>query len=179
MRRSILWVIVGALLTLTIVSGAAALSMPTVRHLISGLWNLPDRMPALAGNSQVHYEPGAEDYAREAAALLPDAIARVEAAHGSPFAHPATVGVYATMDAYAAANGVGSIVPVGVTMFGRVNLSPKLFSPQRQRLRAILTHELSHAHIAGWIGGVAYIPCRTGSRKAWRSSSREAEALNW
>jgi hypothetical protein len=142
---------------LIVIGGGVALSMPAVRHLISGLWNLPDRLPALADNSPVHYEPGAEDYARDVAALLPDAIVRVEAAHGRPFAHPATVGVYATMEAYAAANGLGSTIPVGVTIFGRVNLSPKLFSPQRQRLRAALTHELSHAHIVGWIGQVAYL----------------------
>jgi hypothetical protein len=42
---------------------------------------------------------------------------------------------------------------VGVTFAGRVILSPKLFRPQHQRLRAILTHEMSHAHIQGWIGG--------------------------
>jgi hypothetical protein len=46
---------------------------------------------------------------------------------------------------------------VGVTFAGRVNLSPKLFRPQQQRLPAILTHELSHAHIQGWIGETAYI----------------------
>jgi hypothetical protein len=46
---------------------------------------------------------------------------------------------------------------VGVTAFGEVNLSPKLFRPQHQRLRAILTHELSHAHIQGWIGGYDYL----------------------
>jgi hypothetical protein len=120
------------------------------RHIMSGFWHVPDRLPALADNSQVHYEPAAEDYARDVAALLPDAIARVEAAHGRRFAHSVTVGVYATPEAYAAANGTGSVVPVGVTFFGRVNLSPKLFHPQRQRLPAILTHELSHAHIQGW-----------------------------
>jgi hypothetical protein len=156
-RRLVLWLVIGVPLTLIVIGGGAALSMPAVRHLISGLWNLPDRLPALAGNSQVHYEPGAEDYARDVAMLLPDAITRIEAVHGRPFAHPATVGVYATMEAYAAANSLGSTVPVGVTTFGRVNLSPKLFWPQHQRLRAILTHELSHAHIVGWIGGVAYI----------------------
>ena len=148
-------VVIGVPLTLTVIGGGAALSMPAVRHLISGLWNLPDRLPALAGNSQVHYEPGAEDYARDVAALLPDAITRIEAVHGRPFARPVTVGVYATMEAYSAANGLGSAVPMGVTTFGRVNLSPKLFWPQHRRLRAILTHELSHAHIQGWIGGYA------------------------
>src|SRR5579872_5551894 len=114
-------------------------------------------MPALPANGQVHYQPGAEDFAREVAALLPDALARVEAVHGRGFAHPVVVGVYATSEAYAAANGLGSAVPVGVTIFDRVHLSPKLFGPQRQRLRGILTHELSHAHIQGWIGEYAYL----------------------
>ena len=31
-----------------------------------------------------------------------------------------------------------------------MNLSPALYSKQRRRLPAILTHELSHAHIQGW-----------------------------
>ncbi|MEA2946245.1 MAG: hypothetical protein QOI40_1575 [Alphaproteobacteria bacterium] len=157
MRRHIFRVVIGVPLTLIVVCGGAALSMPTVRHLILGMWNSPDRLPALSDNSQVHYQPGAEDYARDVAALLPDAITRIETVQGRRFAHPVTVGVYATPDAYAAANGLGSAVPVGVTFAGRVNLSPKLFWPQRQRLRAILTHELSHAHIQGWIGAIAYI----------------------
>jgi hypothetical protein len=118
---------------------------------------MPDHLPALAANSQVHYQPAAEDFARDVAALLPDAIARVEAVHGRGFAHPVIVGVYATPEAYAAANGLGSAVPVGVTFLGRVNLSPKLFWPQHERLRAILTHELSHAHLQGWIGEYAYL----------------------
>jgi hypothetical protein len=105
----------------------------------------------------VHYQPGAEDFAREVAALLPDAITRVEDVHGRPFAHPVIVGVYATPEAYATANGLDSTVPVGVTIFDQVNLSPKLFGPQHQRLRGILTHELSHAHIQGWIGEYAYL----------------------
>jgi len=125
--------------------------------MIVGLWNTPDRLPALPANRQVHYQPGAEDFAYEVAALLPDAVRRIEAVHGRRFTHPVIVGVYATPEAYAVANGLGSAVPVGVTFAGRVNLSPKLFWKQRARLPAILTHELSHAHIQGWIGEVAYI----------------------
>ena len=161
MRRRILLALVGAPVALIAAGAGAALAVPVTRHLIQGLWNLPDRMPASPGNSRVHYEPGAEDFAREVAALLPAAIAQVEAVHGRPFAHPAVVGVYATPAAYAAANGLDSTGPLGVTIFGRVNLSPKLFGPQHQRLRAILTHELSHAHIQGWIGGYGadlYLP---------------------
>jgi hypothetical protein len=157
MRRRILWVVIGVPLALILLGAGTALAWPTTRHMISGLWNRPDRLPALSANPQVHYQPGAEDFAGEVAVLLPAAIARVEAVHGRPYAHPVIVGAYATPEAYAAANGTGSAIPVGVTFAGRVNLSPKLFGPQHQRLRAILTHELSHAHLQGWIGEIAYI----------------------
>jgi hypothetical protein len=92
MRRRIVWVIISVLLALIAIGAGTALSMPAVRHLISGFLNLPDRLPALADNHLVHYEPGAEDFARDVADLLPEAIARVEAVHGRPFAHPVTVG---------------------------------------------------------------------------------------
>lgn len=157
MRRRIVLAVIGAPLALVAIGAGAAFAVPRTRHMITGFLNMPEQMPALPANSQVHYEAGAQDFAREVAALLPDAIARVEAVHGRPFTHPVIVGVYATPEAYAAANGLGSTVPVGVTIFGRVNLSPKLFGPQHQRLRAILTHELSHAHIQGWIGGYGYL----------------------
>jgi hypothetical protein len=156
-RRRLFWLVIAAPLALIVVGAAAALSLLTVRHIVSGLWHLPDWLPSLPDNGQVHYQLGAEDFARDVAALLPDAIARVEAVHGRPFAHPVTVSVYATAQAYAAANGLGSTIPVGVTFAGRVYLSPQLFRRQHQRLRAILTHELSHAHLQGWIGQYAYI----------------------
>jgi hypothetical protein len=157
MRRRVFFAAIGAPLVLIATGAGAAFALPRTRHLISGLLNMPDRMPALSANSQVHYQPGAENSARDVAALLPDAIARVEDVHGRRFEHLVIVGVYATPEAYTAANGTGSAVPVGVTVFSRVNLSPKLFGPQHQRLRAILTHELSHAHIQGWIGEYDYL----------------------
>ena len=76
---------------------------------------------------------------------------------GRPFAHPVTVGVYATPEAYAAANASGSAGAVGVTAFGRVALSPVLKWQQHRRLRAILTHELSHAHIQGWTSANGFV----------------------
>jgi hypothetical protein len=157
MRRGIVWTIVAVpLASIAVVAGTAA-ALPALRHVVSGLWNLPDGLPALAENDQVHFEPGADHYARNVSALLPAAIARIEAAHGRPFAHAVTVGVYATPQAYAAANGRGSAQFVGVSIFGRVYLSPQLDWPQQRRLPAILTHELSHAHIAGWISPTAYL----------------------
>jgi hypothetical protein len=148
---------IGALLALIISGAGVALLSPTVRHAVSGLLNLPDRLPALSADSRVHYQPGAENFAREVAALLPSAIARIEAAQGRSFAHPVIVGVYTTQEAFAKANGLGSTDPRGVTFSGRVNLSPLLHVQERDRLPAILTHELSHAHIQGWIGSIAYL----------------------
>jgi hypothetical protein len=130
MRRRIIWMITAVPLASIVIGAGAALSVPAVRHVISGFRNLPDRLPALPHSSQVHYQPDAEDFARDDAALMPDAIRRVEAVHGRRFAHPVTVGAYATREAYAATNGQGSDVPVGVMFAGRVNLSPKLFWPQ-------------------------------------------------
>jgi hypothetical protein len=158
MRRRIFWmIVVGVPLALITVGAGTAAAFPAARHIVSALWNVPDRLPSLAENSQVHFETGAEDYAHDVSGLLPAAIARIEAAHGRPFAHPVAVGVYATPEAYAAANGVGSLQPVGTAVFGRVNLSPALEWPQHRRLPAILTHELSHAHIEGWISTYAWV----------------------
>jgi hypothetical protein len=158
MRRRVFWMITaGVPLALITAAAGTAVAFPATRHIVSALWNPPDRLPSLAENSQVHFEPGAEGYARDVSALLPAAIARIEAAHGRPFAHPVTVGVYTTPDVYMAANAIGSMQPVGVTPFGRVVLSPALDWPQRRRLPAILTHELSHAHIQGWISAYAYV----------------------
>jgi hypothetical protein len=157
MRRRIVLVIAGVLLALITIAAGTAAALPVTRHIASALWNLPDRLPALPENSQVHFEPGAEDFARDVATLLPEAIARIEAAQGRPFAHPVTIGVYATPEAYMAANVIGSMQPVGVAPFGRVVLSPALGSQQRRRLPAILTHELSHAHLEGWISMYAFV----------------------
>jgi hypothetical protein len=152
MRRRIVWIILAVPLALITIAAGTAAALPAARNIVSALWNVLDRLPSLAENRQIHFEPGAEGYADEVSALLPAAIARIEATHGRPFAHPVTVGVYGTPEAYAAANVLGSRPSVGVTCFGRVNLSPELDRRQHWRLPAILTHELSHAHIQGWIG---------------------------
>jgi hypothetical protein len=144
-------------IALMLLVGASAATVPTVRHIASGVWNSPDRLAASAENPQVHYEPGGAEYARAVAALLPATITRVESMHGRPFVHPVTVGVYVSPEAFAAGNGLGHARAAGVTLFGRVTLSPILFSAQRQRLPAILTHEMSHAHLQGWISALAYI----------------------
>jgi hypothetical protein len=146
-----------AALAFVLLCGVAAAAVPAVRHIVSGWWNSPGGLAALPENPQVHYEDGAIEQARTIAATLPAAIARVEAIHGRQFAHPVTIGVYVSSEAFIAANGAGMPGAVGTMFLGRVILSPVLFSTQRQRIPAILTHELSHAHLQSWLSQLAYL----------------------
>src|SRR5215475_2451824 len=157
MRHSIIRIIAAATIGVVLLAAFAAAAVPTVRHFASGWWNSPDGLAALPESPLVHYESGASEQARIVAGLLPAAIAQVEAVHGRRFAPPFTVGVYITLEAFIAANGLGSRRSVAMTFLGRVMLSPVLFSTQRHRLPAILTHELSHAHVRSWISQLSFM----------------------
>jgi hypothetical protein len=156
MRHPIAKTMAATAMGLVLLAAVAAV-VPTVRHVASGWWNNPEGLAALPENPQVHYQDGASEHARTVAGLLPTAIARIEAVHGRRFAHPVTVGVYVSPEAYVAANGLGNPRAVGTTFLRHVILSPVLFSAQRQRLPAILTHELSHAHLQGWMSQLTYV----------------------
>jgi hypothetical protein len=157
MRHPIAKTIAATAMGFLLLAAVSAAAVPTVRHIASGWWNNPEGLAALPENPQVHYEDGASEYARIVAGILPTAIGRVEAIHGRRFAYPVTVGVYVSPEAFVAANGLGNPGAVGTTFLGNVILSPVLFSAQRQRIPAILTHELSHAHLQSWISQLTFI----------------------
>src|SRR5262249_54732186 len=157
MRRTIAKTTTAIITGAVLLAAGAAVALPMVRHVASGWWNSPEKLVALPENPQVHYESGASEQARTVARLLPTAIARVEAIQGRRFAHPIVVGVYVTPEAFVAANGLGDRQAVGMHFLGRVMLSPVLFSTQRRRLPAMLTHELSHAHLRSWISELTFI----------------------
>lgn len=144
-------------IVLVLFAVASASTVPQVRHIASGWWHNPETLAGLPDNPQVRYEEGALDRARVVAGLLPAAVARIEAAHGRRFAHPVFIGVYITPEAYAVANGTGVAGAVGANFLGRVILSPSLFTTRRGRLAAILTHELSHAHLRSWMSELTFI----------------------
>jgi hypothetical protein len=58
MYRRVHWIIGGVPLALLLAVAGTAAAFPTVRYIASGLWNVPDRLPALPENGRVHYEPG-------------------------------------------------------------------------------------------------------------------------
>ena len=157
MRHPIAKTGAAAAVVLVLLVAVCAAAVPQVRHVASGWWHNPDALAGLPENRQVRYEDGAIDRARIVAELLPAALARVEAVHGRPFAHPVTIGVYRTPEAYAAAHGTLLPGSVGANFLGRVILSPPLFTTKRGRLPAILTHELSHAHISSWVSPLGYM----------------------
>lgn len=123
---------------------------------ISAAFHDPRALPVLDQDSRVHYEPGAEAYAREVARILPNAMAKVEAAHGRPFGKPFVVVAFLDNEAYAAANGRGDANPRGVTFFDRVTLSPSLWGDDREWLEGDLTHELSHEHLFSHFSMIKY-----------------------
>jgi hypothetical protein len=157
MRQLIAKALVATAIGLALLAVVFVAAVPAARHAASGWWNSPEGLASLPKNPQVHYEAGALDEARTVAKLLSAAIAQVEAVHGRRFARPVIIGVYVSPAAFVAANGLGSRRAVGMTFLGRVILSPALFTTQRQRLPAILTHELSHAHLQGWTSQLPFI----------------------
>lgn len=123
---------------------------PDLRLAARAAWNDPRLLPALADDARVHYEPEARACAEAVAKLTPRAVARIEAAHGRPFAQPPIIGVYASYDTYASANAMDDPGIAAVTRAGAALLSPTLCGKERGRLEGVLTHELSHVHFSGW-----------------------------
>ncbi|MBW8457946.1 MAG: hypothetical protein K0M58_05845 [Thiobacillus sp.] len=110
-----------------------------------------DRFAPLAGDSRVWVEPGFEAYGARVAAALPDAIARVEAAHYLPFSRPPRVYVCGT-DACFKRHVLTPKLSAAVVPDNRLILSPNLDGRESHRLPALLTHELAHLHLGQRIG---------------------------
>lgn len=113
---------------------------------------------------RIFCEPGAEDFARAVAPLMPAAIARVEAAQYGPFAAPIKVVVYRSEDAYARRSGGRD--GVGRMSFGEVHLAPVLARRPDEYL-PILTHELSHLHLYQHAGGLAMMRLPNWFMEGW------------
>jgi len=134
-------------------AAALAIAMmlrPELRLAARAAWNDPRLLAAFADDGRIRYEPEARACAAETAALLPAAIAQIEAAHGRTFAQPPVVGVYASYENYGSANGMGDPGIAAVTRAGVALLSPTLCGKERARLEGVLAHELSHVHLSSW-----------------------------
>jgi hypothetical protein len=107
---------------------------------------------ALAGQPQVRYAGDAEAQARQVAALLPDAVRRVEAFHQRPFREPPVVYVCDTAACFHRFVAAQWNYTAAVVYDNRLLLAPRLFERESARLRPVLLHELSHLHLGQYRG---------------------------
>jgi hypothetical protein len=99
--------LLGAILTLLVAIGSLLGGVGPLRRMAWAALHAPDRLPTLAEDPRIRYEPGAENLARSIAAGLPGAVATIERVQGRPFKR---VCVYAfissdSFTAYGAAGG--------------------------------------------------------------------------
>jgi len=141
------WPLQGLLLTVVcMLLASCALTVSDPRAL------LPiDSFIPLAQDTRVWVEPGYEAYGAHVAAVLPAAIAKVEAAHYLPFASPPRVYVCGT-DACFTRYVLTPKLSAAVVPDNRLFLSPNLSGRESHRLSALLTHELAHLHLGQRIG---------------------------
>jgi len=155
---------------------------------VSAVFDDPHDLPALAQDPRVHYDAHAQGYAAQIARLLPEAMARVEAAHGRPFGGPFVIAAYLDDDAYAAANGLGAPQARGVTFLDRIAMSPAVWREEPDWLAAYLAHELSHEHLHShlspleyfripiwFVEGIAVVASDGGGAQRVTASEAEAE----
>ena len=118
----------------------------------------PAALPSALDDARVHFQPGGEDCARDVAALMGEATARVVEAQGRPFAKEPIVVVYTSYGDYGRSNGYDDASISATARSGRVLLSPALCNEDKPKLKKVLTHELSHTHLFGWRGVIAERP---------------------
>jgi hypothetical protein len=117
-----------------------------------------DAIEGLAGfqplrqTNQVRYAPGAEDFARQVAALLPAATAHVEATHYRPFRSPPVVYVCGDDPCFHRFVDPRWNFAAAVVYDNRLLLAPRLFERESKRLGSVLLHELSHLHMGQFRG---------------------------
>jgi len=139
-----------AALTALLLSAMLGVSGCSATRAVVAHFQSPSGFVPLAADPRVVYEPGAESFAREVAPFLPQAIADVEAGQYRPFARPVVVHVCATETCFTRFTGASAEAKGSVHGTQGLFLNPTLLR-QPERMRAILTHELSHLHLAGYV----------------------------
>ncbi|MHB1091497.1 hypothetical protein [Thiobacillus sp.] len=110
-----------------------------------------DGFVPLTDDARVWVEPGYEAFGERVSAVLPAAIAKVEAAHYLPFLRPPRVYVCGSKDCFTR-HVYTPRLSAAVIPDNRLILSPNLNGRESARLRGLLTHELAHLHLGQRIG---------------------------
>lgn len=112
---------------------------------------------AFPENSQILYEPGAEDLARLVAMNFTASVEKVEKRQYAPFKDAGAIRIYVFNDRHRYANySHASVLTRGSSTTNEVYLSEKL-REKIDTLPSILVHELSHVHIRQYTGTLRYV----------------------
>lgn len=98
-------------------------------------------------------EPGSEALAARVAAALPVAQASIEQAQFARFPDPVRIHTYASRASFSRHSSAGPAA-AGVVTFGIAHISPVALALP-EGVQAILTHELSHLHLAQQLGSLS------------------------
>jgi len=128
-----------------LITGCSSLGYRDAGEALSAFVRLPD-------HPHVRFAPGAEAYALQVAALLPQATHHVEAFHHRPFREPPVVYVCDSDACFHRFVAAKLNYTAAVVYDNRLLLAPRLFERESRRLRPILLHELSHLHMGQYRG---------------------------
>ena len=135
-------------ISLIIILGASTILLsrnPRVRALLlSKKHFIPSEL-----DDRVHYEPNAEQYAKDIAEFLQFAIGKVEQEQFSSFKKSFKVFVFASQESYNKHFGDPPGSPSrGGSLFGNIYISPRAFNFEEQDThKETLIHELSHLNL--------------------------------
>ena len=102
-------------------------------------------------DSRVMYEEGAGVLSNIIATHIEDSIAMVESIHSEKFSEEVKVHICATLECYEKYTTMRK--SRGATIGDKVFISPKLLA-RPKTVKSVLTHELSHLHLAQKLGGL-------------------------
>jgi hypothetical protein len=140
--------------TVAIIIFSLFMSGCTVARVANAWFQTKQAFVQCTSDFRIVCEPGSEELAKGIVPLLPDAIASVEKTHLSKFTSPVLIYAYATQESFATHSGALAYAD-GAVSLGRLNLSPKLLSTP-ERMKGVLTHELSHLHLQMQMGSLAW-----------------------
>jgi hypothetical protein len=106
----------------------------------------------LPGDGRIRFAPGGEQHAQQVAPLLDDAARQVESVHGRAFRAPPVVHVCGDDACFHRFVDARWNFTAAVLYDNRLLLAPRLFARERERLRPVLIHELSHLHMGQYRG---------------------------
>ena len=146
------WIAASAKFALLLILAVTITGCGLMRSSVAALKSTGHFVP-MGGDRRVFSEPGAEDVAVVVAADLADAITTVEREQFRSFVKPVQVYVTKDEESFAAFTGVPKQVRGAVII--KVFLSGGL-RKEPERIKRILTHELSHLHLGQQLGIYGY-----------------------